>query len=562
MLVSLMIKQFALIEQVQLDLSAGMTVFTGETGAGKSMLIDALGAVFGARASSDWVRHGADRAEVTAIWSCRPGSAGAKDIERLLAEQDIDADDELILRRIINKDGRSRAYINGVPVALKLLQQLGRICLDLHGQHEHQALLQPDFQRGLLDIRLPAELLQGMEEAYRHWQQAAKSLRALQQNRGDTEQQVDWMRSELSRLQILDVSEGLSEQLQTDVQAGRHHAHIREAAATALALLDDAEPNVRQLLAHAAHELEEVQVYHAGLKNSYELLMQMDALLGEAVPDLAMAVESSFDLQALECMEERLMGLAEAMRRHNCDEGGLLALMAEWEQRLSALDTAGWDEESAKAALAEAAIVCTAQAQQLTKAREQAAADLCKALRPLLDRLALAGMQVRFCMGDGAAEEQPFSATGVDQVSMQVMSNPGEPWRELSAVASGGELSRMVLALKGSGALADAPYLAVFDEVDTGIGGETAWCVGELLSAMGRERQVLVISHLPQVASCAAAQVVISKHEQNGRTLSSLKQLSHDDRRLEIARMLGGADADAMPHADSMLTRGQALATA
>lgn len=557
MLVSLIIKQFALIEHVQLQLDAGMTVFTGETGAGKSMLVDALGAVFGTRASADWVRHGAERAEVMAVWQ-----GAEKQIAALLAEQDIDVEDELILRRIINSDGRSRAFINGVPVPSKVLQQLGRVCLDLHGQHEHQALLQPDFQRRLLDIRMTGPLLSNVETAFADWQQARRALQQLQQQRGDTEQQVDWMREELARLQALEIEVGLTEQLQTEVEAGRHHAQIHAAAALSMALLDEAEPNARELIARAAHELAGVQDYHAGLKSGLDLLEQVDALLGEVVPELAAALDSSFDERELQATEERLMGLQAALRRHDCDEAGLQALMDEWQQRLSALDTAGWDEDAAQTALDSAAEKYRVHATALTKARRQAGESLCTALRPLLDRLALAGMQVRFCLTDenrtGAAEA--FSATGMDHVRMQVMSNPGEPWRDLSAVASGGELSRMVLALKGCGAMEGAPGLAVFDEVDTGIGGETAWCVGELLASMGRERQVLVISHLPQVAACADRQVVISKNEQDGRTLSSLQQLDAPARKLEIARMLG--DTQGLEHAESMLNRGQALAAA
>ncbi|EAU54286.1 DNA repair protein RecN [Mariprofundus ferrooxydans] len=558
MLVSLIIKQFALIEHVQLQLDAGMTVFTGETGAGKSMLVDALGAVFGTRASADWVRHGAERAEVMAVWQ-----GGEKQIAALLAEQDIDVEDELILRRIINSDGRSRAYINGVPVPSRVLQQLGRVCLDLHGQHEHQALLQPDFQRRLLDIRVTGPLLSNVKTAFADWQQARRALQQLQQQRGDTEQQVDWMREELARLQALEIEPGLTDQLQAEVEAGRHHAQIHAAAGLSMALLDEAEPNARELIARAAHELAGVQDYHAGLKGGLDLLEQVDALLGEVVPELAAALDSSFDERELQATEERLMRLQEAMRRHDCDESGLQALMDEWQQRLSALDTAGWDEDAAQSALDDAAEKYRVHAAALTEARRQAGESLCTALRPLLDRLALAGMQVRFCLTDesrtGAAAEA-FSATGMDQVRMQVMSNPGEPWRDLSAVASGGELSRMVLALKGCGAMEGAPGLAVFDEVDTGIGGETAWCVGELLASMGRERQVLVISHLPQVAACADRQVVISKNEQDGRTLSSLQQLDAPARKLEIARMLG--DAQGLEHAESMLNRGQALAAA
>ncbi|TLS69250.1 DNA repair protein RecN [Mariprofundus erugo] len=554
MLVSLTIKQFALIEHVHLELDGGMTVFTGETGAGKSMLIDALGAAFGARASSDWVRHGAERAEVTAIWLHQRESSSDMHIAALLQSQDIDIEDELVLRRIISRDGRSRAYINGVAVTTKLLQQLGQICLDLHGQHEHQALLQPEFQRALLDARVDARLLADVRAAYAVWRQASDTLALLQKRLGESELQIEWMRDETARLQALELEGGLSERLHAEVQAGRHHAQIRAAAAAALNMLDDGEPSARELIARAAHELESVRHYHAGLNSSCELLEQMDALLGEAVPELADVLDSSFDEQELELAEQRLMQLTDAMRRHDCDEEGLLALIDSWQQRLASLDTADWDEAEAKAALASACSAYIRAAGALGDARRAAADDLCLVLRPFLDRLALAGMQVRFRIEHGG--DDAFSLSGLDHVRMQVMSNPGEPWRDLAAVASGGELSRMVLALKGCGALDEAPYLAVFDEVDTGIGGETAWCVGTLLASMGRERQVLVISHLPQVAACGDRQVVISKFEQDGRTLSSLRQLDDAERRLEIARMLGGAGEDSLPHADSMLARG------
>lgn len=555
MLVSLTIKQFALIEHVHLELDGGMTVFTGETGAGKSMLIDALGAAFGARASSDWVRHGAERAEVTAMWLHQRQSATDMQVVALLQSQDIEIEDELVLRRVINRDGRSRAYINGVAVTTKLMQQLGQICLDLHGQHEHQALLQPEFQRSLLDARVQPRLLADVRAAYDVWYQASDALHLLQRRLGESEQQIDWMRNETARLQALELEGGLAERLHAEVQAGRHHAQIRAAAAAALNMLDDGEPSARELIALAAHELESVREYHAAVNSSCELLEQIDALIGEAVPELADVLDCSFDEQQLELAEQRLMQLTDAMRRHHCDEEGLLALIDSWQQRLSSLDTADWDEAEATAALAAARTAYMTAAETLGKARRKAADELCLMLRPFLDRLALAGMQVRFRIDHGG-DDEPFTLSGMDHVRMQVMSNPGEPWRDLAAVASGGELSRMVLALKGCGALDEAPYLAVFDEVDTGIGGETAWCVGTLLASMGRERQVLVISHLPQVAACGDRQVVISKFEQDGRTLSSLRQLEDAERRLEIARMLGGAGEDSLPHADSMLARG------
>jgi DNA repair protein RecN (Recombination protein N) len=554
MLTTLIVRQFALMEDVQLELDAGMTVFTGETGAGKSILVDALGAVFGTRASADWVRHGAERAEIIATWY-----GDDSRLSQLLQEQDIESEEELILRRIISKDGRSRAYINGVPVALKVLQQLGGICLDLHGQHEHQALLHSDFQRNLLDAKIQQQSLEQTRAVFTDWQETKLRLQTMQSQRGETEQQAQWMRSELSRLQALSIEDGLTETLQSEVEAGRHHAQIQQAAAEAMALLDEDENSARGLIARAARAVSTAEAFHAGLAGSRELIEQTDALLSEAIPELRAVLDYPFDEVKLHSVEERLMQLHEAMRRHHTDETGLLTLIDEWETRLSALDTAGWDEASLLSAEIAASQSYQKAASQLSHERLSAAQLLTNELRPFLDRLALAGMQIRFDI-EKQDNESAWSPSGWDNVCMKISSNPGEPWRALSAVASGGELSRLTLALKGCGALRETPHIAVFDEVDSGIGGETAWCVGELLAAMGSERQVLVISHLPQVASCADTQIAIRKNDKDGRTVTLLEPLVAGLRQQEIARMLGGSDTDGLQHADRMLKRGRAVA--
>jgi len=560
MLISLTVKQFALIEHVHLELHAGMTVFTGETGAGKSMLVGALEAVFGARTSAEWVRHGAEKAEVTAIWE-----GDDSHITALLEAADIDLEDELILRRVVTKEGRSRAYINGVPVALKTLRQIGDVCLDFHGQHEHQSLMQPAVQMHIINAALaqhaPVNILSDMAVVFKRWKKLQSQLQEMRTERGDTEQQASWMREELSRLEALAVEVGLAETLQTDVDGGRHHAQVQRAAAESLQLLDESEPSVRTLLARASQALMPVEDFHQGLRSSRELIDQMDALLGEAEPALRVVMDQTFDASTLRESEERLMALHESMRKHNCDESGLLDLIQDWQQRLAALDTAGWDEASLVEALEHAAVDYRQQATLLSEQRKQCAVRVCDLLRPFLDRLALGGMQVRFDVSE-QEDDVHWSASGWDNVVMKVMSNPGEPWRDLAAVASGGEVSRLVLALKGGGTLNHMPHIAVFDEVDTGIGGETAWCVGELLAAMGQERQVLVISHLPQVASCADHQVVIGKEEKEGRTLTRLKPVKAAGREEEIARMLGGADASGLQHAEAFLQRGQSLSVA
>jgi len=555
MLTELKVRQFALMDEVSLSLSSGMTVFTGETGAGKSILVDALGAVFGTRASSDWVRHGAEKAEISAVVESDDARLTA-----LLNEQDIDAEEQLFLRRIINADGRSKAYVNGTPTPVKLLQQIGEICLDLHGQHEHQALINPEFQRQIIDARVSATLLEKVVEAYQTYQRAEKALNALHDDRSDTQQQEAWMRSELHRLQSLEIDEDIVEQLTEQVEAGRHASQIQQAAADALTLLDDDENSARTLLGRAIHAVEGVADYHESLREAAELMNQMDALAGEIEPQLRHALDSTFDAQELQAAEERLMDLHEAMRRHSTDEAGLLALMSEWDEKLAILDTAEWDEEKLRTACDEAESEFKQQATKLSEARRKAGVKLAKELRPFLDRLGLAGMQIEVEVARQESQGE-WSGSGWDQLQFMASSNPGEPFRPLASTASGGELSRFVLALKGCGALVNAPQIAVFDEVDVGIGGETAWCVGELLAAMSRERQLLVVSHLPQVASCADHQIVIRKSEQDKRTVTRLQVVAEDGRQDEIARMLGGANEESLKHATKMLERGMAFAS-
>ncbi len=552
MLTEFRVRQFALIDEVSLQLSAGMTVFTGETGAGKSILVDALGAVFGARASSDWVRHGAEKAEISAVVESDDARLMA-----LLAEQDIEIEEQLFLKRVITADGRSRAYVNGAPTPARILQQIGEICLDLHGQHEHQALLHPDFQRQIIDNRLPKETSKRMAVAYEALRQAEHALSSLKHDQNDTEQQEAWMRSELKRLQGLDIEEGTVDQLTEQVEAGRHASQIQQAAADSLALLDEGDASARHLMARASHAVEPVAEYHDSLREALSLLSQMDALMSEVEPLLRDALDSSLDQVELQAVEERLMSLHEAMRRHGVDETALIKLMGSWEEKLSHLDTAGWDEEKLRAARDVAEAAFRKCAEEISAERSREGKKLAKELRPFLDRLGLAGMKIQVEVSQQKdSGSGGWNASGWDRLQFVASSNPGEPFRPLASIASGGELSRFVLALKGCGALVNAPQIAVFDEVDVGIGGETAWCVGELLAAMGQERQLLVVSHLPQVAACADHQVCIRKGQEGERTLTRLEKIAANKRQEEIARMLGGANEESLLHAQQMLKRG------
>jgi len=550
MIVSLQVSQFALFERVNLELKSGMTVFTGETGAGKSILVDALGAVFGARANADWVRHGAERAEVIAEIESQDSRLLA-----LLNAQDIDVDEGINLRRIITAEGRSKAWINGIPTSAGILKEIGRICLDLHGQHEHQTLLQAEFQQQIIDSRLdPADILE-VNQAFASLQAINKQLKELHGSRDEAREQESWMREESERLTDLNLEENLEETLETETDASRHIEQVQQAAASALTLFDEQEACLRSMLGQVCHQVDTAAQHHPALQEASQLLGQMETLASEVTPYLQEVLDSQIDTETFMQTEDRLAALRISKRRHDTDEAGLIALLAKWSDALSALDTAAWDEDELQNKQSLSTQHYQKAAQKLHDTRQISAQKLITNLRPFLDQLGLKNMQLQAAI---TPQQDPASwkTDGWDRIELLAAANLGEPFKSLADTASGGELSRLVLALKGCGALEHAPDTAIFDEVDVGIGGETGWCVGELLRNMGNERQVLVVSHLPQVASCAHHHVAIEKSNHDNRTRTQLNQLNDEARHTEIARMLGGINDKSLEHAQQMLSRG------
>ncbi|MDX8408580.1 MAG: DNA repair protein RecN [Mariprofundales bacterium] len=552
MLTELHIQQFALIDQISITLQTGATVFSGETGAGKSIIVDALGAVFGSRARTDWVRHGAEKAQIHALLTLPPQSPALQ----WLQQQELDDDEQLLLRRVISVDGRSRAWINGTPCPRKLLQQLGDILLDLHGQHEHQALLQADFQRQLIDNAIDPTLRQQLAQGWQKLHQAKGNLQQWMQTQAQLEREAEWMQRELNQLQELSPQPGLEEVLEQQTHQLRHASNIQQAAASAIHQLDEAEPSVRSQLAAVLHILDGAGNLHPAIAEAHGFMQQAELLLDETVTSLRPALEIHSDTAELDRCEARVALLQELMRRHHTDSAGLCDLMQQWQQQLSDREHAAWDQQQLEQTVEQAETIWRSKAEEMHQARLNQSTLLVKALRPLLDRLGLSTMRIEIKVEADDATPSVHGATGWDCVRFMASSNPGEPFKPLADVASGGELSRIVLALKGCGSLRAAPEIAVFDEVDVGIGGETAWCVGELLAAMGQERQVLVVSHLPQVAASCHHQLHIDKQQRDGRTTINLQPLDDSGREDEIARMLGGADESSVVQAKRMLARG------
>lgn len=552
MLVELHVRQFALVESLHLQFQEGMTVFTGETGAGKSILVDALGAVFGARAKKDWIRHGAEQAEISAVLE------GVEELARKVMP-DVDADEGFILKRVIFADGRSRAYVNGLPVPLRDVRELGKSLLDIFGQHEHQTLLSREFARTMLDLALPRSLIDEVKKAYRALLEAEKELASFEELCRQSEREEAWLRDEYMRLKSIGLQPGLEASLREAIDHARHHVTLKEAAAKALSLLEEGPFNVRDLLGELERTLSQASPYRTSFARLVEMVQQMDAMAGEIALPLRGLLDEEVDQEHLAHLEERLHQLLQAKRRHRCDEEGLRCLMEKMASRIETLETSAWERQRLLKRLDECKTAYQKAASQLSAARKAKGKAITEVLRPYLDRLALDGMRLQIAVEAHEDQRNAWTTQGWDEVTLLVSSNPGEPFRPLKEVASGGELSRLALALKGCGLMRCGARIAVFDEADVGIGGETAWSVGALLHAMGRERQVLVVSHLPQVAACANHHIHIRKGEKQGRMQIEAELLDEEARQKEIARMLGGESETSLAHARRMIDRAGAL---
>jgi len=555
MLVELFVRGFGLIEKAQVELAAGMTAITGETGAGKSMFVDALQVVFGGRASSEMVRRGERQAEIVALWRGRhPTLAEALEAHGIEPEGE-----EIVIRRVIGSDGRSRAWIDAAPVPVGALRALGEACIEVHGQHAHQRLMQPQLPRQLLDARIDPSLLEALAKAFREWRSAQERLQQLARSREEAAQEAAWLRAQLEEVEALQLEPGLLQRLSDAVEAARRRAQILEAASSLVQLLDEGDPAARPLLADAMRALGGLGRWDARLREAEEMLAEADALLEEVLSKAREVLDAPFDEAEHAANEERLERLRALLRRHGAaNEEELLQMAEEWRKRLELAEAGVWDEARLRKACDEAQARFCELAERVHAARKQAAEAIVQALREVLDALALGGMQLRFVITARRDEPQRWSAHGWDEVRLEVQPNPGEPWGEVRRIASGGELSRLALALQAIGAQADAPPVAVFDEADAGIGGETAWSVGRMLQQMAKQRQVIVISHLAQVAACAAHQIAIEKRVQAGRTQTVLRVLNEEERIAEIARMLG--DRSLRAQAEAMLRRGQGRA--
>ncbi|MHB2246029.1 DNA repair protein RecN [Pseudomonas fitomaticsae] len=553
MLVHLSVHNYAIVEHLDLELDRGMSVITGETGAGKSIMLDALGLTLGDRADSGVVRPGADKADILATFDL----ADIPEASAWLAERDLEIDGPCILRRVITSEGRSRGYINGTPCPLGDLKALGELLIDIHSQHEHQSLLKTDTHRRLLDEYAGAtDLARQVHLAAQRWRQTRQELERLS-NSGDEQRARHQLLSyQLEELENLGLGENELEELEQE------HKNLTNAE-TLLGICrqvveqcsESDSGNVLNALTASLNRLSSVNNSVGALGEASSLLTSAQIQVEEAVGELNRFLDNfDADPARLQYLEERLDSIYTLARKHRIQPTEVAEMQQKLLDEIEALDANDESIERLAEELASYARHYQEKARELSELRHQAAGCLASAVEQEIQRLGMPGgrFTIELRTNNNSSELQP---NGLEQVELLVSANPGQPLKALAKVASGGELSRISLAIQVITAQTSRVPTLVFDEVDVGIGGPTAEIVGQLLRRLGDRGQVLTVTHLPQVAAQGHQHLFVHKVRGEQATHTAVSKLSKNDRIEEVARMLGGIDLtkESLAHAKKMV---------
>ena len=547
MLRALEIRDFVIVEKASLEPAGGFNVLTGETGAGKSILVDAIELLVGGRADAAVVREGAEKTELSAEFEFSD-----KDLSRWLEEHELGGDPgQLILRRTIDRAGRSRCFINGHAATAAQLREAGERLVDIHGQHAHQSLLRAAGQRELLDAHAGAESLASeTSAAYRAWKrletvalEAQKDFAARQAERAELEEKT-------GDLKKLGVAEGEWERVSAEHKRLSHGSSLLGGAQSALEALDESEGAALAQLSAVAARLRTLSENDRFLTTVVEMLESAEAQAGEAARELRQyASRLDLDPQSLREAEARLEALHAAARKHRVKPDALHELLGELEKRLGELELSA-DPQALEREVAAARSRYEAAAAKLSTKRRAGAEALGKAVTAAMQQLAMAGGKFFVSL---KKHDEP-GANGAEEVEFEMASHPSLPLRPLAKVASGGELSRVSLAIQLVAARAAPVGTLVFDEVDAGIGGAVADTIGRSLRKLGKQRQVLCVTHLPQVAAAGEAQWTVRKTGSSRGLKVLVEKLDRPARIGELARMLGGAESTARKHAEELLS--------
>ncbi len=536
MLRSLAIRDFVIVDSVELDLTLGFSVLTGETGAGKSILVDALELLVGGRADSAVVREGSERAELAAEFEV----AGRGPLSAYLEENELAGDPGvLLLRRVIDRAGRSRAVINGRAATLAQLTEVGEWLVDIHGQHAHQSLMRPVAQRALLDGHAGNEsLAREAAEAWRAWKRLESLAAEAIEQYAQRELERAELQDKVSELKRLAPAEGEWDAISAEHTRLAHGSSLVAGAESSLEALSEAEDATLSRLSAVAGQLRELSVHDAMLVPIVEMLESAEAQASEAARELRnYASKIELDPEALRSVEARTEALHAAGRKFRVKPAELAQLAVELKQRLAELELAA-NPEALQKQVAASKNAYLSLAKRLSEKRKAAASALSKSVTAGMQELAMGGG--RFAVQLPVLEEP--AAHGLEDVVFEVASHPSLPLRPLGKVASGGELSRISLALQMVASRSSPVATLVFDEVDSGIGGAVGEVVGRSLRALGQNRQVLAVTHLPQVAAQGDAQWTVAKGGGKAKVRASVTRLDRAGRVEELARMLGGTE--------------------
>lgn len=551
MLTSISIKNLAIVEKLELDLSTGMSALTGETGAGKSILIDALGLALGNKADKGMVRNGNSRAEINAIFDI------SENHEALdwLKQHELDDGHECILRRIVTTENRSKAFINGTPTTLKLLQSLGNFLVEIHGQHAHQRLLNSGFQLTSLDqFAGHHELLENTAAAFTRWQTTRQQYQQLLSDEQDRASRLDLLKFQFQELQQLNLQPGETQQLENDFKTLSNADKLIQGCYAISSQLYDNDNAIHNMVSGMQKQLTELSQLDARLSGNIELLESALINIQECSDELRHFADTlDTDNHTLNEIESRLQTIYDISRKYRLDAEELCQKTADIEIELDQLKNADAQIEHLQQLELEQQHHYLSAAEELHQSRIKAARKLTASTIELLKKLAMP--EVRFEIAIDQLPVEKASRSGLDKVEYLVSANPGQPVASLKKVASGGELSRISLAIQvATMNNINVPTL-IFDEVDVGIGGGTAEIVGKLLRKLGSNQQVLCVTHLPQVAAQAHQHLNVAKTQTHESTTTTIGLLGKDERVQEIARMLGGVELtdQTMAHAREML---------
>ncbi|GMR16153.1 MAG: DNA repair protein RecN [Gammaproteobacteria bacterium] len=552
MLTHIHIWNFAIVEALDIELEPGLSVLTGETGAGKSILLDALGLALGDRADSTVIRHGESRAEISVTFDTRHST----NAEAWLKEHELDSEHECIIRRTVSEKGPSKAFINGKPATVQQLRELAEMLVDLHGQHEHQSLMKADVQQQLLDdYANHADLVRKVADSFKQWNKLNHEFKKLSSAKNEQDNRLDLIRYQVNELESLNLQVGESKKLDVEYKRLSNASQLIQTTEQTLHALEESDKgSVSQQLSHFTLELQQLGKTDNTLNAIASLLDNAMIQISEASSELHQYVDSlELDPQRLSYLDERIGTIHNLARKHNVEPDELPELFARLQKELDSIENADGHLEKLQQDIEVTVKKYQTAANDLTKSRSKAANILSIKVSENMQELGMEGGVFEVALKPFATES--FHANGNEQIEFLVSANPGSPAKSLSKVASGGEISRISLAIQVIAAESTRIPTLIFDEVDVGIGGRVAEIVGRKLKQLASHRQVICVTHLAQVAALGEHHLQVSKQSDSATTISQINYLDKPLRVKELARMMGGIEItqQTLSHAEEML---------